>query len=199
MEVFKNALQALRQSFFDKANPTERGQVEKRQTRYDYRSGPMKFLGQQLVKTMEDSGFPAFIHCHFRTPQEQNQVYFLGNSRAKAWGSPHQFGEAVDIVHPSLYWHVTEEYWQTLQAAVGVVENKFNVKLVNGGRDWGWDSAHVQLSDWKQFKAEIGNNRPTQLQLDQRFADVLPNVWKRYATNPKNDSKTLSSIVKRVL
>tara|TARA_B110000908_G_C10263799_1_gene461651 strand:- start:3334 stop:3933 length:600 start_codon:yes stop_codon:yes gene_type:complete len=197
MEVFKNALQALRQSFLDQRNPTERCQVEKRQTRYDYRSGPMKFLGQQLVKTMEDSGFPAFIHCHIRTPEEQNQVFFLGNSRAKAWGSPHQFGEAVDIVHPSFYWHVSPEYWETLQAAVGVVENKFSVKLIHGKRDWGWDSAHIQLADWKQFKAEIGNNRPTQTQLDQRFADVLPNVWKRFATNPKNDSKSLRFIVKR--
>ena len=67
MEVFKNDLEAMRQSYYDNDTPRQRGQVAKRQTRYDYRSGPMKFLGQQIVKAMEDAGFPAFIHYSFTT------------------------------------------------------------------------------------------------------------------------------------
>lgn len=188
MEVFKNGLEAMRQSYYDNDTPRQRGQVSKRQTRYDYRAGPMKFLGQQIVKAMEDAGFPAFIHCHYRGPAQQDEAYALGTSQAKAGQSPHQYMEAVDIVHPSKYWQVSSDYWDALAACVRVVEERYDINLVDGGTDWGWDNAHIQTHDWKNFRKECeGKFPPSQSLLDRRFDEVLPKVWSRYIRDLRDD------------
>lgn len=166
--------------------PREKMQVEKRQTRYTYVDGPMVYLGQQIIKAMEDAGYPAMIFESIRTPERQDQLRKDGKSNAGQWQSPHQYWEAVDIVHPSLYWSVSKDYWMALRAAVEVVEAKFNVKLVQGGRDWGWDEAHVQLADWRKAKRkhderllENGEKRrpPNEAERAERFLLVLPQVW----------------------
>jgi len=176
--------------------PHEKMQVSKRQTRYTYTDGPMMFLGQQIVKSMEDAGFPAKIHCCYRSPEQQMDVYGRGNSRAKAWESPHQYMEAVDIVHPSLFWNVSADYWEQLAISTRIVAEKFGVDLT-GGFDWGWDLAHIEIRDWRCLKDEpdwldfkreewrsVQEGIPVpevpRDALQRRFQEVLPSVWAQY-------------------
>jgi len=158
---------------------TSQAQVTKRQTRYEYMSGPMFFLAQQIVRAMQDAGYPAFIWCHYRPPEQQQIEFDEGDSRARPWRSAHQFLEAVDIVHPKLYWDAPLEYWQTLNSCVRIVEEKFSVDLVHG-YDWGWDSAHIELADWREFRDTIGHATPTVHQCIERFKTVLPKQWKQF-------------------
>jgi len=179
MDRLSNAVKAFRQSWIDHQNPREKMQVGKRQTRYNYRSGPMMFLGQQIVKQMQDSGYPAFIHCCLRTAEDQRAAKDRGASKAGPFQSPHQYWEAVDIVHPKLFWNASSEYWQALADCSRLVANKFGVTL-ELGFDWGWDSAHIELKDWRDFQLDVGQRHPTQEELDARFEAVLPEQWKQF-------------------
>lgn len=188
------------------------GQVHERLTRYDYSQGPMYYLGQQIVRAMEDSGYPAFIWCCYRSPAKQSEYLDKGTSKAGPWQSPHQFYEAVDILHPELYWQAPPDYWEQLAACVRIVAEKFGVEL-DHGHYWSWvDSAHVELEDWREFRERIRArwrddldewnfqreedplskavmptpSKPTEEELAQRFEQVLPKVWKQHvrASNP---------------
>lgn len=175
MQAIQNMTQAVRDRLF----PHLKMQVEKRQTRYNYRNGPMYYLGQQIVKAMEDAGYPAFIHCCYRPPEEQQAAFDRKASKARPFQSPHQYWEAVDIVHPSLFWNAPPDYWEALHDCARVVEERFGVTFEHGFL-WGWDSAHIELKDWRNIREKLGNKSPTEAQLDRRFREVLPDQWKQY-------------------
>lgn len=179
--------------------PHEKMQEPKRQTAYCYSDGPMFFLGQQIVKAMQDAGFPAKIVWCYRTHQKQAQLYAQGRTapgRKVTWAKPfqsaHQYYEAVDICHKSKGWDVTEEFWTALAACVRIVGDKYGVLLTHG-HDWDGDgipvhldpderkrdSAHIQLTDWRKQARAIGHYKPTEAQLWHRFQQVLPDVAKR--------------------
>ncbi|UAB90387.1 hypothetical protein I5192_06920 [Ruegeria sp. SCSIO 43209] len=187
--------------------PYEKMQVPKRQTRYCYKDGPMFYLGQQIVKAMEDAGYPAKISECYRTPERQKQLRIEGRTKAGPWESPHQYYEAVDIIHPSLGWNVSRKYWLTLNACMRVIEAKYGVNLIHG-HDWNdngipvyddpeerfYDAAHIQLADWKKqrdrHRATIGlegkPRPPNQLELWVRFEEVLPELARRCARGYKH-------------
>lgn len=176
--------QAMVRQMKQRVYPREKMQTPKRQTRFTYTEGPMYYLGQQIVKGMQDAGYPAKIIECYRSPERQLKVFSEGHSKATAWQSPHQYNEAVDIVHPSKYWNVSEEYWTTLAAVVEIVAEKYSVQLTHG-HTWKFrDSAHIQLADWKRVRnahrALInyeGKPRPrTKDELWRRFEEVLPAV-----------------------
>lgn len=182
-DLFKAAMSAL--------FPRERMQVPKRQTAYTYVDGPMYYLGQQIVKAMQDAGYPAKILWCYRSPEIQRGLYAQGRTapgrkvtNAKPWDSPHQYFEAVDIIHPSLGWQVSEDYWEALASCVRIVADKFGVEL-DHGHTWRFrDSAHIQLKDWKTVRdrhrrqvLDEGLNRPpNEAELWFRFCEVLPSV-----------------------
>ena len=170
-------------------NGEERSQTTKRTTRYDYTAGPMKYLGQQIVKTMEDSGRPCFIWCHHRPAEQQQREFDDGDSKARPWSSPHQYLCAVDLLHPVLYWNASPDYWRSLNAAVKVVEEKFNVPLTHGF-EWGWDSAHVELDDWEALAACIKPETPTRIQLCEQFEYLMPTQWKSFLKTKAGDKYT---------
>lgn len=164
--------------------PHEKMQVPKRQTRYTYTDGPMYYLGQQIVKQMEDAGYPAKIAECYRKPQRQAELKSKGRSKAGPWQSPHQYFEAVDIIHPSKGWEVSEDYWAALAMAVRTIEDKFNVELEHG-HYWRFrDSAHVEIKTWREFKKKIDKavllegqaRRPSDGELADRFDQVIPGV-----------------------
>ncbi len=188
-------------SFFGKRDA---GQARKRQTRYTYTDGPMYYLGQQIVRAMQDAGYPAKIVECYRPPTRQNDLFSLGRSKARGWESPHQFYEAVDIVHDTRGWDVGPEFWDTLASCVRIVAERFGVDLEHG-HFWTFkDSAHVELKDWRVFREVIRQrwrldvddwNRarmddpllavpmptptpPTQSERAARFQAVLPDVWR---------------------
>jgi len=178
-------------------------QVEKRQTRYTYTDGPMYYLGQQIVKFMQDAGYPAKILYCYRSPEKQAELYAKGRTapgrkvtNAQPWQSAHQFYEAVDIIHPKLAWAVSETYWDTLASCVEVVSDRFAVKL-NHGHTWRFrDSAHIEMPDWRIIQGihrrewEKGKpmRPPNEFELFQRFKEVLPKVIKEWLKRPGNSA-----------
>jgi len=191
------------------------GQVTTRKTRFTYDKGPMYFLGEHIVKAMEDSGYPAFIWQCYRPPEEQAEYLARGTSKAGPWQSPHQFSEAVDILHPELWWEAPPDYWQQLAACVRIVAERFDVKL-DHGHYWSWvDSAHIELEDWRimrdymreQWRREFQEWRdepsvdleligpppeprpPSPEELRVRFSAVLPKVWAQHIRPPSPPSE----------
>ena len=192
LRIFANP-KALMEAAHDYHFPREAGQVNRRQTAYTYTDGPMMYLGQQIVKQMQDAGYPAkILYCH-RSAEIQAGLYAQGRTapgpkvtNARPWQSAHQYYEAVDIIHPSKGWNVSEGYWETLAACVRNVAEKFNVDL-NHGHHWRFrDSAHIELSNWRSVKrAHLsrvdgeGQRRPPNAdELWARFEEVLPDVAK---------------------
>lgn len=192
--------QEIVQAAREERAPREKGQEHKVQRRYTYDAGPMLFLGQQIVRAMQDAGYPARIHCHYRSPTKQAELKEAGRSRAGPWESPHQFYEAVDIIHASKGWEVSSDFWDTLAGCARIVSQKYGVEL-ELGHDWGWDSAHIEIKDWRKFRDQIrhrwmsdylewrdrGREEPrpepspiTSQELWERFEAVLPAVAQEY-------------------
>jgi hypothetical protein len=170
------ALRKQAESFVPEDVPDGRGQAAKKQTRYTYTDGPMFYLGQQIVRAMQDGGYPAKIVECFRSWERQQLVFDRGNSKARPGESPHQYFEAVDIVHETRGWDVGEDFWNALASAVKLVETKFHVDLTHG-HTWKFrDSAHVELTDWRDFAFQCGHQKPDSERLERRFRDVLPGV-----------------------
>lgn len=173
-------------------HPTERYQVEKRQTRFTYTDGPMYFLAQQIVKAMQDAGYPAEIHeCH-RPGARQHELWAKGRftagpkvTNARAYESAHQYWEGVDIIHPERGWNVGPDYWDILAVCVETVSLKYGVVLEHG-HTWKFtDSAHIELADWRKRRRELEQRHgermdPTKAELWERFREVLPQVARRY-------------------
>lgn len=163
----------------------ERRGGSERVTRYDYNLGPMLFIGQQILRAMQDAGHNPKIFDHYRSPEDQAEKKDNGVSRAGPFESAHQYYEAVDIAHREWAWFASEkapdgaQFWSDLAACVKIVAERFDVELVHG-HDWGWDSAHVELADWRTVRHMIGHRVPTQAELDARFQQVLPKVWKAH-------------------
>lgn len=153
----------------------EKDQDRKRMTRFNYADGPMMYLGQQIVRRMQDAGRPAKIIYGFRDHDFQRDLYAKGRwkpgpkvTNAPPYSSAHNYYEAVDIIHPDKGWDVSMDFWNTLAACVRIVESEFAVKLRHG-HDWDgdgipvpqdeterfWDAAHIEMFAWKNQKALV--------------------------------------------
>lgn len=193
-------------------------QVPKYQTRFTYSEGPMQFVAEQIVKEMQRMGHDAKVWCVYRGPDEQRRFLEAGTSKAKPWSSPHQYLEACDIIHRTKGWNVPRQFWLDLWACVQCIERRYSIDLVWGG-DWDddgnpvfsdpnesfWDPAHIQFADWKRVKKYTGNRKPNQTQLDLRFQEKLPQVWRSHlsskagqrGTHAANSSARLNEIRKK--
>lgn len=164
--------------------PNEIGQEPERMSRFERGKGPMYFLGQHIVKRMETMGYPSRIYTLYRTPAEQNKAFKRKASKAKAYQSPHQFLEAVDIVHKHLYWEASPAYWEALALCVRQVEAQFDVKLDHGHYWQFTDSAHIEIRGWRNIATRqvVGKgkyHKPTFDELQARFKEVLPKQLKQ--------------------
>ena len=171
----KDLLRRLRALDYPHANM----QDSKLQVGLNRQDGPMMFLADQIVKRMGRSGWPSKVQTGYRSAVKQDEVYAQGRSKARAWQSAHQYFEAVDIVHKSMYWAAPPEYWEQLAIVVRAVGKEYGVDLVHG-HYWRFvDSAHIELADWRDVRkgqiTKVGSNfRPTKADLLERFKAVLP-------------------------
>ncbi|KMW57248.1 hypothetical protein AIOL_002209 [Candidatus Rhodobacter oscarellae] len=200
--------QALYAAALEQQYPKEKMQEVKLQTRFTYTEGPMIFLGQQIVKGMQEAGYPSRVVFGRRTAERQAKLYAKGRTapgrkvtRAGPWESAHQFDDAVDICHKSKGWDVSKDYWETLASVVRIVGEVFDVQLEHG-HYWRFkDSAHIELNDWKANRARLeriwaeeeadrirAGDPPgivkrhfNQSELWERFCEVLPDVAKRHS------------------
>lgn len=152
----------------------------RKQTRYTYTEGPMFYLGQQIVRAMQDAGFPAKIHCCYRSPADQEKMFLRGVSKAHAGQSAHQYYMAVDIIHAHDGWPPGDDpFWEVLASCVEVVAERFHVAL-DHGHHWSWrDSAHIELEDWRALR-DLVALPPSKPQLAWLFETVLPGPWRQF-------------------
>lgn len=162
-----------------------RQRPKRRVHRYNYRDGPMGWLAQQIVRRMNDIGWDAVIFELYRTPEQQKRYFEAGTSKAPPWTSAHQYWCAVDIVLRTdvkrYHWPPrSHKFWRDLAAVVRTVEETFGVPLVHGHVDWGWDSAHIELENFRVYRAQFLRREMSQEEKDGMFEEVLPVVWKAY-------------------
>ena len=165
--------------------------VHKKQTRFTYSDGPILYVGQQIVRQMQESGHDAKIFEHFRTPERQAELLKQGATKAGPWDSAHQIGLAVDIIDAKRGWPPFDDpFWEALSVAVKIVGAKLGIDLEHG-YDWGWDAAHIELKHYRRYrdawKPHILSLDRVQDQMayvhaqqDALFAAELPTVWKQH-------------------
>lgn len=114
-----------------------------------------------FIRRMAKQGVPFHASEVYRTPDRQNELFKLGNSKAKAGQSPHQFGLAVDLIHSVNGWALDERQWALVghigkEAArsCGLLEpdkpRKGGGPYIEWGGDWSfYDPAHWQVKGWK--------------------------------------------------
>jgi len=113
----------------------------------------IKRFAQAFHKECKRRGIPLWIFELYRTPYRQEQLRKQKRSRAGPNGSPHQFGCAVDIISADKLWDLTNKEWQLIRTIGFEIARKQNLKLVWGG-DWGWDFAHWELENWREYRKE---------------------------------------------
>lgn len=109
-----------------------------------------------MVRRMERLGVPIFASEIVRSPQRQNDLYALGNSRARAGQSAHQYGCAVDLVHGVKGWSLSRKQWEII-VHVGkevAAQKGLAITSLALGSDSFYDPAHWQVENWKQLKGD---------------------------------------------
>ena len=182
----------------------QREAPQKLQARYSYKHGPIFFVGQQIVRQMQQSGYDAKIFQPWRTPSEQQALKDKGASKAGALDGAHVYGLAVDIIHKTEGWPPDDSpFWENLNIAARIVAERFKIDLAYG-YDWGWDSAHIELEHYRSYRDELKPQLKALLdavpatdkafktreahqdwvacqfisgQMDKAFAVELPRVW----------------------
>lgn len=164
----------------DRMYPREKMQDPIKKVNLNRSDGPMLFLGDVIVKKMEKAGYPSMIIDGYRSPEKQQKLFDKRPkvTYARPWQSAHQFFEAVCIVHKSKYWNASPEYWETLANVVRTVSREYNVDLTHGHYWRMVDSAHIELTSWrdvqKRNKRNGGYHKPTPEELRERFFEILP-------------------------
>lgn len=113
-------------------------------------------FGNIFVGRMAALGVPFFPAEYLRSNERQQQLYKDGFSKAPAGKGPHPYGLAVDLVHSTKGWTLTQKQWEF----VGHIGKQLVIDYALGvdwGGDWpplkdkvGWDPAHWQKRKWKQ-------------------------------------------------
>lgn len=112
-----------------------------------------------LVRRMRALGVPLFPHCVWRGREEQEKLFAEGFTKAHYPDSAHNRGCAVDIVHSTKAWELTERQWQIIGHVGYEIAAANGYKLVWGGDDvaigrvyrddFNWDPAHWELEAWR--------------------------------------------------
>lgn len=110
---------------------------------------------KRMIRRMSKLGVPMFASEVMRTPERQNDLYALGNSRAKGGQSPHQYGCAIDLVHSVKWWTLSQMEWRIVGHVGQEIVTQAGLAIVSlaWGGSWDfYDPAHWQINDWKMVK-----------------------------------------------
>lgn len=121
-----------------------------------------------LIELARRRGIPLYVHCAFRTKEEQERVNASGNSKAAWPRSAHNIGEAVDVVHGVYHWTLTKQEWAFIHL-LGLRA----LDLLNAGRKkderltltWGggwsfYDPAHWEIADYRNRIRKLETGKP---------------------------------------
>lgn len=101
-------------------------------------------------RRMSKLGIPMFAHCVWRSHAEQDRLKAAGRSKASAGQSAHNFGCAIDYVHSTKAWGLSEKEWLMVGHIGKEVANSLGINIVWGG-DWKfYDPAHWELANWRE-------------------------------------------------
>jgi hypothetical protein len=117
----------------------------------------------KMIEVFRKRGIPLYVHCAFRTREEQQANYNKGTSKAVWPRAPHCQGKAVDIVHSAYHWGLTPQEWQLIGKVGKDIARALNLEL-NWGGDWAfYDPAHWELSDWKDDIRKLQTETPKRI------------------------------------
>jgi len=120
-----------------------------------------EFWGRFYMKMRRAYGIPLFAVHAYRTPAQQTEYYYDGLSQLKGRSAPHPRGCALDFCHSVYGWNMTDPEWDFLIRQGKNVAQTMNLDLTFG-HDWGWDSAHVELTDWREYP-NVETDKPVYL------------------------------------
>lgn len=110
---------------------------------------------QGSAARMRALGVPMFPHCIWRSEAEQERLFKGGFTKVLYPHSAHNRGCAVDVIHSTKAWNLTESQWQIVGHVGRELAASKGWKLVWGGDDPGvddafdWDPAHWELERWR--------------------------------------------------
>lgn len=153
-DTYREALQALRDKPF-----CQGVKYTEQQMRAD-RDGAhpdILWFERTFVARMKRLDVPLFAATVWRGKDDQNAAYVKGVSKARYPYSPHNKGCAVDIVHGTKGWDLSERQWAIIGHIGHEIAAANGLKLTWGGKDhaddkFGWDPAHWELSDWRDIR-----------------------------------------------
>jgi hypothetical protein len=61
---------------------------------------------------MASVGAPILFHEYIRSPERQQELFDAGQTRAKAWESPHQYGLSADYSFDPHGYNVPDSWWE---------------------------------------------------------------------------------------
>ena len=134
-----------------------------------------------FVELARMRGVPLYAHCAFRTEAEQAKVNSSGNSRAAFPRSPHNIGEAVDIVHGVYHWNLTRQEWAFLAVLGWRALDLVNRDLKKADQlqlTWGgtfktlWDPAHWEITDYRSRIERLAVGPPVRMMPRKVLATV---------------------------
>lgn len=109
-----------------------------------------------LIKRMAKLGVPLFAPEVVRSAKRQDELYALGNSKAKGGQSAHQYGLAVDLVHSVHGWNLSAKQWEVIEHMGRELAKATGLKVHNLHEpDGSWsfyDPAHWQVVGWKGLR-----------------------------------------------
>lgn len=110
---------------------------------------------KRFIRRMAKLDVPMFASEVMRDAERQNDLYALGNSKAKGGQSPHQYGCAIDLVHSVHGWNLDRKAWELIGHVGQEIVQMAGLQIVSlaWGGDWQfYDPAHWQIDGWKQVK-----------------------------------------------
>lgn len=110
-----------------------------------------------FIRRMSKLGVPMFASEVIRSWKRQEELYALGNSRARGGLSAHQHGCAIDLVHSVKGWNLDKKAWELIGHVGKEVAKQKGLAIVSlaWGGDWSfYDPAHWQIDGWQMVKGQ---------------------------------------------
>jgi hypothetical protein len=117
-------------------------------------------------------GVPLYVHSALRDEATQNALAASGRSKAVYPLSPHNIGEAVDIVHGVFHWDLTPAEWKWLHVIGRLALDRVNSTLKRDDKlqlVWGgtfetlYDPAHWEIKDFRQRRRKLAPSTPVHM------------------------------------
>jgi hypothetical protein len=116
---------------------------------WSYADPELQKWADAMIQECRKREIPLYAFELHRTPERQQQLLMQGTTKAGPWQSPHQYGQAIDLIHKTKLWSLTDAEWELIGTIGKEIARKKKVKITWGG-DWGWDMAHWEMTNWRE-------------------------------------------------